>query len=55
MPYGKLNKLKKFYVNTMTGTVKWFDEGKGFGFIQLMAAKMYYISLQSKVIASNIS
>ncbi|WP_176694744.1 cold shock domain-containing protein, partial [Proteus vulgaris] len=19
--------------NTMTGTVKWFDEGKGFGFI----------------------
>ncbi len=41
--------------NTMTGTVKWFNDDKGFGFITLQtAAKMYLFTfLQFKVITSN--
>jgi CspA family cold shock protein len=27
------NRERKFSMTTQTGTVKWFDDGKGFGFI----------------------
>jgi CspA family cold shock protein len=27
------NRERKFIMTTQTGTVKWFDDGKGFGFI----------------------
>lgn len=42
--------------NTMTGTVKWFNDDKGFGFILLkMEVKMYlYITLQFRVMTSNL-
>lgn len=34
MPYGNLIKLKENSMsNTMTGSVKWFNNDKGFGFI----------------------
>ncbi len=41
--------------NTMTGTVKWFNDDKGFGFIHLkMVAKMYLFTFQQfKAIALN--
>lgn len=34
MPYGNFKKIKgNSMSNTMTGTVKWFNDDKGFGFI----------------------
>ena len=34
MPYGNFKKIKgNSMSNTMTGSVKWFNESKGFGFI----------------------
>ena len=39
----------------VTGQVKWFNNEKGFGFIEVPAKTTYsYISLQSKLTVSNL-